>query len=264
MSAKEPKAKIMKMRFSLDNSICGAFTGLLFFVGLSELSLAAQPAKRATEMLKQDDGRIVRLTTNDIPSLNSLRPVFLIVPAKKYLTNGEIFEQAAARAAAIGFYAARFDWSFSFDGLTREKEAELARRDLALVLRELKKRPYLDLSRFFVLAKSFGATLFAEHFGGEKVAGLFLLTPNCDEDNPFEKRFAHWFAKGIPVRATISVDDPYCDVTQMYRFQGKARKQLHTFQYFYGDHNFVGKTQEGIEAVTHSIVEWLGHVRSLL
>lgn len=231
---------------------------ILIFVSIQAHAINIGKVERRFSEIKINSDRKIKIVTDDLPILSSLRPILFIIPAKKYLSSGEIFEKVALLAAERGNFVIRFDWSFSFEGLSPDKEKELVQKDLEAVFKHFSKTPYLDQSKIFVLAKSFGATMYNELFPMKFVSSVLLLTPNCDANNTFENRFGPLYKKGIPIEVVISNEDPYCDVNQIKEFQKKNPKNL--FVYLTGDHNFDGQRRSVDDAVT-SIISWLKHVR---
>ena len=142
-------------------------------MSLAHAEMIGQTLREST-LIKLDNGQSIKMTTDELPILSSLQPVLVIIPAKKYLTNGTIFEKVAREASARGIHVARFDWSFSFDGLKEEDERKLVKKDIQAVLVQLKKNPRLDHKKMDVLAKSFGATIYSEEFYKTEIQSLFL------------------------------------------------------------------------------------------
>jgi len=217
---------------------------------------------RETISVKVDGQRTIKLTTDELPILSSLQPILVIIPAKKYLTNGAIFEHVAREASARGIFVVRFDWSFPFEGLNETDERAKVKKDIETIFAHLKKNPRLDHRKMIVLAKSFGATIYSEDFYKKDIQSLFLLTPNCDEKNSFEKRFSKIYAKKIPISLAISKDDPYCDIKQIQDFMKKNKNEKASFAFFTGDHNFEGE-KSSVKDVVEEILKWTTQIRSI-
>lgn len=233
----------------------------LFFLFLLIFSLPLKAEKigvveRLQGEIKLQNGKKIKIVTDDLPILSSLRPILFIIPAKKYQSSGEIFERVASASALRGVFVVRFDWSFSFEGLSPGKEKELVSKDIEAVFKHFSKvsYPYLDQSKVLILAKSFGATMFTELFSMKSISSILLLTPNCDLQNTYEKRFGSLYKKYIPVDMIISNEDPYCDVAQIKDFQ--KNNSNNQFVYLSGDHNFDGP-KRSVDSAVRSIMSWL-------
>ncbi len=94
---------------------------------------------------------------SDPPARNSLRPLLVIAPAKKYLMDGRLFERIANEAASLGYYVVRFNWSFTKQGVEPKLDLITEANELSSVMEHYTKEPFIDRKMVILAAKSFGS-----------------------------------------------------------------------------------------------------------
>ena len=160
----------------------------------------------------------------------------LIIPAKKYTPDKPLFVKIASEAGKAGLNVVRFNWAFVTNNTEPSKGLIDEAQQIDEIIERLVRDNGIEPSKLFVIAKSFGSrALMKSDF--RTLQNVSLLTPNCDDSNTFNKTYGALFENDRNLNITISVDDPYCDIAQIYNFvDGRNSKvQVYTST---GDHNF--------------------------
>lgn len=221
------------------------------------LSLNSHAAVNRT-VIKTDRGELPVIV--NAPKGKGPHPLLVIAPAKKYLMDERLFSELAKQAAAAGFLAVRFNWGFAAKGAEPSKNFANEAADLNDVAQHYIRLNQTQKLKVFLAAKSMGSRA-AMQAALTPYAGLLLLTPNCDKKDTFAKTYAPVFKAKRPVHIAISVDDPYCEVKQIYKSSEKLAPHL-TLHTLKGDHNFVvdGEYRNQNAAIASSL-NWLQNQR---
>ena len=175
---------------------------------------------------------------------------------------GEIFERLAEGAAELGYFVVRFDWSFITAKTKASEDLRAESRDLVWIMRHFSRHKNVDKKRVILAAKSFGSRV--AMIGAHKQAkALLLITPNCGRRRSFEDIYKPVLKRKKKTHIVISVDDPYCDVRQIYGALGRFGRNL-TIHTLAGDHNFKLKGNESRrneDAAIQSTLDWLARQR---
>ncbi len=168
--------------------------------------------------------------------LGIAKGLVIIAPAKKYLMQERLFLSLAQNLASRGFLTVRFNWSA--DTLqTPELEFQKAARDIQNVTLSAQRAFGFQAKQTTLISKSFSTKALAPSLSLAK--NHILLTPNCSAESPFKKTYWNILNKSdINLKMIISVDDPYCNVKEIYQTLNAISKPqlLATTK---GDHNFV-------------------------
>lgn len=168
--------------------------------------------------------------------LGIARGLVIIAPAKKYLMQERLFSALAHNLAIRGFLTVRFNWSAdTFQ--TPEVELQKAERDIQNVALNAQRAFGFRADQTTLISKSF-STKALDH-SLSLARNHILLTPNCSAEAPFQKTYRNFLSKlDIRLKIIISVDDPYCNVNEIYQtLNAIGRPQL--IATTKGDHNFV-------------------------
>ncbi|MEK6772775.1 MAG: hypothetical protein AABY64_02440 [Bdellovibrionota bacterium] len=160
----------------------------------------------------------------------------IIAPAKKYLMQERLFSSLAQSLASRGFLTVRFNWSA--DTLqTQELELQKAARDIQNVILNAQRAFGFQANQTTLISKSFSTKALDPSLSLAK--NHVLLTPNCSPESPFQKTYWNILNKsGIRLKMIISIDDPYCNVKEIYQtLNAIGKPQL--IATTKGDHNFV-------------------------
>ncbi len=203
------------------------------------------------------------IPNNTIESFAHTRPEFLVIliPAKNYSMKGRIFEQLASRGKENGLSFLRFDWSFFGHNRNPSAELDLEAIELKEVIHHYQKKFKLKNERIILVAKSFGSRVLAK--ANLNSYPLALVTPNCDENASFKSTYSKLLQKKRPVQISISIEDPYCDISQIYRNLVNLPREV-TMYTSYGDHNFVlNDTFQNQDVFVTQLLQWIVNVRNL-
>lgn len=165
-----------------------------------------------------------------------VRGLVVIAPAKKYLMQERLFSLLAEALASRGFLTVRFNWS-SDTLQTTELELQRAARDIQIVTSNAQRTFGFRPEQTILISKSFSTKAVDPSLFLAK--NHILLTPNCSAEAPFHQTYRSILQKSdIRLKMVISVDDPYCNVNEIYQtLNAIGRPQLLTTAK--GDHNFV-------------------------
>ena len=126
-----------------------------------------------------------------------------------------LFQKIFKQALKSQFAVVRFNWDF----FTNQKEPSQGLKAEAIQLEEMlefltdnHKIPARDI---IVAAKSFGSQVVIK-IDPKLYGDLALITPNCDKENIFLKRYDRVLKTKKKIQISISVNDPYCDLEQIY------------------------------------------------
>lgn len=165
-----------------------------------------------------------------------VKGLVVIAPAKKYLMQERLFTLLAETLAGRGFLTVRFNWS-SDTLQTPELELQRAARDIQSVTLTAQRTFGFRPEQTTLISKSFSTKAVDPSLLLAK--NHILLTPNCSTEAPFHQTYRNSLQKpGIRLKMIISVDDPYCNVNDIYKVLNTLGKTqlLATTK---GDHNFV-------------------------
>ena len=194
----------------------------------------------------------------NIPETQRQRSKLVIIaPAKKYTMEKPLFTRLARILAHHGHIVVRFNWGFV--SVSQKPSRGLAREAAELdgVVEALQKKFARTKDQTVIVAKSFGSrVLMRGRFG--KVGHVALVTPNCDAKSSFRDTYGTLFKKTLRINISISIDDHYCDIEQVYDFMDATRSGV-TLYTTYGDHNFKTKTlaKENEELALLQIANWI-------
>ena len=133
--------------------------------------------------------------------------------------------------------------------------------ELKEIIHHYQKKFQLKNHKIILVAKSFGSRVLAK--ANLDSYPLALVTPNCDEDGSFNSTYSKLLQERRPVQISISIEDPYCDVSQIYRNLMNVHKEV-TMYSSYGDHNFVlNDTFENQDVFIDQLLQWIENVKSL-
>lgn len=165
-----------------------------------------------------------------------VRGLVVIAPAKKYLMQERLFALLAETLANRGFLTVRFNWS-SDTLQAPEQEIQRAARDIQSVTSNAQRAFGFGPTQTILISKSFSTKAVATSLSLAK--NHILLTPNCSAEAPFYQTYRNILHKSdIRLKMVISVDDPYCNVNEIYQtLNAIGRPQLVATTK--GDHNFV-------------------------
>jgi alpha/beta superfamily hydrolase len=241
-------------------SIIAALSTFFFASTLYSKACAAKSevlVSHEKRKLKVKD-QILDVIVSDIPTRNSLRPLLVIAPAKKYLMDGRLFERLANEAASLGFYVVRFNWSFTKRGVEPKLDLKTEANELSAVMEHYVKEPFIDSKKVVLAAKSFGSKV-AMHGPYKAASAVLLMTPNCDAKETFSEIYGPLLGGKKILNITISTSDPNCDVNQIYRSANIFDKDRVTIHTLYGGHNFENSDGRDFNENTavSSMVNWL-------
>lgn len=189
-------------------------------------------------------------------------PLLVITPGKNYAVTGTIFEDLARGAVEGGYFVARFNWGYIAKNQNPSKDFKAEKDELEAVVQYYLKKPYVMQSKVVVASKSMGTqVMMTSESALKKAKGLLLITPNCDPKNPFEKTYKPLFNYIGKMLISISVNDPYCDIRELYDSLPKFGYNFH-IQTVGGDHNFEflsndALSKENRATAIRGMVNWL-------
>ena len=194
----------------------------------------------------------------DLPDVKPVNNrLVVIAPAKKYTMNKPLFVDLSQRLVSQGYIVTRFNWSFVKTNSDPSSDLVKEGKELYNIISSIQKKYSVTKSNTYLVAKSFGSRVLMK----SKIDGfdhVSLMTPNCDKKNSFHDTYAPMFKKKIRININISIDDPYCDVEQIYDFVSSRSPKVTLFT-TYGDHNFKTNkfSKENQELVLLQIVNWI-------
>ncbi len=168
--------------------------------------------------------------------LGAIKGLVIIAPAKKYLMQERLFSSLAENLAIRGFLTIRFNWSEDTPQIS-ELELQRAERDIQNVILNAQKTYGFQSDQTTLITKSFSTKAIGHSLALAK--NHILLTPNCSVEAPFQKTYSNVLNdSNIQLKMIISVDDPYCNVNEIYEtLNSLGRSQL--LATTKGDHNFI-------------------------
>ncbi|MBL7542607.1 MAG: hypothetical protein JNL11_02270 [Bdellovibrionaceae bacterium] len=168
--------------------------------------------------------------------MGPVKGLVVIAPAKKYLMQERLFSSLAEALVRQGFLAVRFNWSLDTLQIP-ELELQRAERDIQNVVLSTQRTFGIKPEQTILISKSFSTKALTASLSLAK--SHILLTPNCSADAPFYQTYKNVLHKtGISLKIVISVDDPYCHVSEIYQTLN-AIKRPQLLATTKGDHNFV-------------------------
>ena len=189
-----------------------------------------------------------------------LRPkaIVLIAPAKKYTMDGALFQQLAEAASEVGFYAVRFNWGFVTHKTEPSSGMKKENQQVVDLINYYKNQKRFADTKVLLVAKSFGSKIIMK--GAYKNAqAVSLMTPNCSAEQTFAQTYGELLKSGKNVFISISLEDPYCDVTQIYQDARNWGKEISLYTADKGDHNFISTPKDhfGQYSAVTATVAWL-------
>lgn len=205
-------------------------------------------------------------------------PAIIIAPGGTYHAAIPVVRRFAERAAAHGFVAVRFDWSFCDSAAGRcagKRSADLQaeREDLETVVAFVRTHARVDRARILLAAKSFGSRIAYPVFVSDpSIRALAVLTPICTETAgadgrplaaPLPTASQHYpdlSRLDRPALFAIGVVDPICRVAMLRDYlaatPGKA-----TILELPGDHSFevgadAAQNAANITAAADRVLQW--------
>lgn len=165
-----------------------------------------------------------------------IKGLVVIAPAKKYLMQERLFTLLAETLASRGFLTVRFNWS-SDTLQAPEFELQRAAREIQSVTLNSQRTFGFRPEQTILISKSFSTKAIDPSLSLAKIH--ILLTPNCSVEAPFQQTYRNILQQSnIRLKMVISVDDPYCNVNEIYQtLNAIGRTQL--LATTKGDHNFV-------------------------
>jgi len=184
------------------------------------------------------------------------RGLIFIIPAKKYTMEKPLFNLLSKLALKNNYSVARFNWSFIRNKNSPSKQLRVEATEIDQVLSYVQKKLDITNENTFIVAKSFGSRVLMKSLLN-KSRFYTLLTPNCDNHNSFSKTYSLLFKRFQDVNISLSINDPYCDVGQIYNFLSQKHSRVTLFTTF-GDHNFVttNKSIFNQETAMNQIINW--------
>ena len=120
----------------------------------------------------------------DYPNGNVIFPTLVIAPGLRYAMDGIIFKQLVESLVEKGVLVARFNWSFFINDPVKGMPSDgfvSELRELQAVISKLRQDKRVDVSKIFVLGKSFGSVVAWNVFCADSsLAGAIILTPLCN------------------------------------------------------------------------------------
>ncbi|MEC9283168.1 MAG: hypothetical protein VX642_10675 [Bdellovibrionota bacterium] len=180
----------------------------------------------------------------------------LVIPAKKYSMKGELFQKIKREALRRSYAVLQFDWSFYTKNIEPTKSLRAEARELNELIDYFQETYGFQKNELIIIAKSFGSRVLSK-IRTQNLGPIALVTPNCDSISTFYKTYGKLLNHKQKMQISISVDDPYCNVEQIYNSASYFTKKI-TLYTSTGDHNFVSKENVFNQDIMISqLVNWI-------
>lgn len=194
----------------------------------------------------------------EFPKIKSQK-LLVIAPAKKYSMEKPLFEKITKLALESGYIVARFNWLFYTENRVPSAELLDEALEFETILRNIQNKLHISKYHTTVLAKSFGSQVIAKS-NYKAYQNLALVTPNCDEKKTFSKTYKNLLVSIPNIQISISKDDPYCNIKQIYNAAQYFNKNT-TILTTYGDHNFeTSKNPRNQNEIVRQIINWMNNL----
>lgn len=170
------------------------------------------------------------------PPENGNGKLLIIVPAKKYSMEKPLFSKLAKAAKNEGYTVVRFNWKFFTNNSSPSEDLKEEAIELSNIILKYQKELKFSSKNTVVLAKSFGSKVLSKA-PPSLYSDLALVTPNCSKQNQFYETYKKVFIRNKRIQISISLNDPYCDVKQIYSVIQRLGRNVSIYT-TYGDHNF--------------------------
>lgn len=216
---------------------------IILFIFLAEANAQSYENRRIVETPPNGNGKLL-----------------IIVPAKKYSMEKPLFSKLANAAKNEGYTVVRFNWKFFTNSSSPSEDLKEESFELSNILLKTQKELNFSSKNTVVLAKSFGSKVLAKT-PPSLYSDLALVTPNCSEQNQFFETYKKIFIKDKKIQISISLDDPYCDVKQIYSVIQTLGGNVSIYT-TYGDHNFsLNKNPNNQNNMVSAITNFLNNIQ---
>ena len=191
--------------------------------------------------------------------ITSQSKLLIVVPAKKYSMDGILFEKIASLAVRKGYVVVRFNWIFFTQGSNPSKNFDEEASELKSIIEYYQKKYRVEAKNTVVAAKSFGSKILMK-IPSTTYNALGLITPNCDKVNTFSSVYGKVLSSLKPIQISISTNDPYCEISQIYKETSKFKNNIRLYTSF-GDHNFLlNGNEENQDVFVNQFINWLANI----
>ncbi len=194
----------------------------------------------------------------DFPKGKGNGRLLVIIPAKKYSMRKPLFEKISRDATESGYHVVRFNWKFFTERKDPSKNFIKEIKEVHEIIEYYSTKYNYMKKDIVIAAKSFGSRVLAKT--KLKSFALGLITPNCSERESFMKTYKEVLRRYSKIQISISINDPYCEIGQIYQELPKIRKEVSIYT-TYGDHNFNFK--EGVDnqnVFVSQFIQWLRNI----
>ena len=197
-------------------------------------------------------------------------PAIIIAPGQGYHMDMPLIRGIAEGAAKDGIAAFRFNWHYFTASIQPSPDRVHENEDMKSVIDFVKTDKKIDPSRIVLAGKSLGSIVcYANFRGNPNLAGLFLLTPICLNDQNMNTLYPDLAKVTIPTMILLGNKDNFGNLGVLYRNLQTAGNNIVTVV-FPGDHSLnvekVGeseisrKNNENVELAVSITLHWLNHI----
>lgn len=219
------------------NRLIACFIAALVAVSGQALAHEAMPYVEEVSIQVTED--VILDGMLHIPAADGRWPAIVIAPGAGARMKTPAIQGLAAKAAAEGVVALRFNWRPTAVGM-RNDLTDLAteRADLRAALALLSQSPHVDPNQIAIVGKSLGSIVAYDLLDEVTyLRGAVLLTPICIPSYPLQANYPRLALLKLPVAMIVANRDPFCPIGGFFADIARASSQLAPVVVA-GDHSF--------------------------
>jgi len=201
---------------------------------------------------------------------HSTYPAIIIAPGQGSRMDIPLIRDIAEGAAKNGIAAFRFNWNYVKSSNQPSPDRIHEKEDMQTVIDYAKKDLKIDSSKIIIAGKSLGSIVcYANFRENPHMAGLFLLTPICVNDQYMNTLYPDLAKVTVPTMILLGNKDNYGNLSVLYKYLQTAGNNIVSVV-LPGDHSLnvekVGeseislKNNKNAELAVNITLHWLNQI----